>query len=73
MKVDDLIKKIKEYPKGFRFTLPYDKMTEKVRNDAHKVMQIAIDQELIECVSIGAGWDEDGTFNGYQNAIFVRR
>ena len=73
MTIDDLVQRIKGYPKGFRFTIPYNKMTEKTRNDAHKVMKLAVDQGLIESIEIGAGWDDDGTFNGYQNETFVRR
>lgn len=68
----DLLQRIDNYPKGFRFTLQYNKMTNKVRSDAHKLMKMAVEQGLIKSVEIGAGWDEDGTFNGYQNETFMR-
>ena len=73
MTVNDLLDRIRKYPKGFRFTLQYNQMTDKIRKDVYKIMKMAIDQGLVESVEIGAGWDEDGTFNGYQNETFVRR
>ena len=72
MTVADLLAKIESYPKGFEFTLPYNKMTEKVREDTHKIMRLATDKGLVESIAIGAGWDADGTFNGFQNETFKR-
>lgn len=72
MTVADLLAKIKSYPKGFEFTLPYNKMTDKIRKDIHKIMKMATEQGLVKSVKIGAGWDEDGTFNPFQNETFKR-
>ena len=73
MTIQDLLNRIEGYPKGFEFTLPYNKMTEKQQRDIHKLMKIAEKKGLVESISIGAGWDEDGTFNGFQNETFKRR
>lgn len=72
MTVGDLIKRIESYPTGFEFTIPYNRMTEKQNRDMNKILKIAQDKNLIESVSIGAGWDENGTFNAFQNETFRR-
>lgn len=72
MTVQDLIDRIESYPKGFEFTLPYNRMTEKQRQDIFKVMRAATKKGLVKSISIGAGWDEDGSFNGFQNETFRR-
>ena len=72
MTVQDLVNRIESYPKGFEFTLPYNRMTEKQRQDMFKVMRAAEKKELVESISIGAGWDEDGSFNPFQNETFRR-
>ena len=72
MTVADLLARIESYPKGFEFTLSYNQMTEKVRKDTHKIMRLATEKGLVKSISIGAGWDVDGTFNPFQNETFKR-
>lgn len=72
MTVEDLIKRIKSYPTGFEFTIPYNQMTEKQKRDMNKILKIAQDKNLIKSVSIGAGWDKDYSFNCFQNETFRR-
>ena len=72
MTVGDLVKRIESYPTGFEFTIPYNQMTEKQNRDMNKILKIAQDKNLIESVSIGAGWDKDGSFNCFQNETFRR-
>ena len=72
MTVQDLIDRIESYPKGFEFTLPYNKMTEKQKRDMFKIMEIARERGLVKSISIGAGWDEDGNFNPFQNETYRR-
>ena len=35
-------------------------------------MKMAIDKKLVKSVSIGAGWNDDGNFDGFQNETFER-
>ena len=72
MTVQDLVDRIESYPKGFEFTLPYNQMTEKQQRDIYKIMKIATDKGYVKSVSIGDGWDKDGSFNCYQNETFRR-
>lgn len=72
MTVEDCIQKITRYKKGFQFMLPYNQMDERTRIAAYKVTRIAEERGLIKSVFIGAGWNEDGSFNGFQNETFVR-
>ena len=50
---ENLIKKIKNYPKGFKFTLPYYKMTQGQKNAMDIITNDSIKEKLIESVSIG--------------------
>ncbi len=72
MTMEDLLKRIESYPKGFEFTLPYNKMTKAVRNTAYELTKKATDLGLIESISTGAGWNDDGTFDGFQCETFRR-
>lgn len=72
MTVNDLIQRIENYPVGFEFTIPYNQMTEKQNRDINKILRIAQDKNLIKSISIGAGWDKDGSFNCFQNETFRR-
>lgn len=72
MTFNDLLKRIENYPIGFQFTLPYNQMTEKQRRDTYKLMETAQKKGLVKSISIGAGWDLDGSFNPFQNETFER-
>lgn len=72
MTVETLINRIKKYPKGFRFTLPYHEMTDSVRESAYKITNIAKNMGLIKSVSIGAGWNKDGEFDTFMSETFER-
>ena len=50
---ENLIKKIKNYPKGFKFTLPYYKMTQGQKNAMDIIANDSIKEKLIKSVSIG--------------------
>ena len=69
---DALLERVKKYPKGFQFSFPYGEMPEKVRQNATRFAQTAINKGLIKSVSIGAGWNSDGSFDGFQKEIFER-
>lgn len=47
------MKKIKSYPKGFKFTIPYNRMTTGQANAMRIVMRDAVNMGLIESVAIG--------------------
>ena len=70
--VQDLIKRVESYPKGFRFTFPYYEMENEVRENAIKFARLIIDKGLVKSVSIGAGWNLDGKFDGFQTETFER-
>lgn len=50
---ENSIKKIRNYPKGFKFTLPYYKMTQGQKNAMDIITNDSIKEKLIESVSIG--------------------
>lgn len=50
---ENSIKKIKNYHKGFKFTLPYYKMTQGQKNAMNIITNDSIEEKLIESVSIG--------------------
>ena len=70
---EDCIRKIESYKKGFTFTIHYNRMDEKTHKAMAKVMDIAEKRGLVEGIEIGAGWDDDGSFNCFQNVTYVRR
>ncbi len=72
MTYNDLLKRIEKYPTGFQFTLPYNEMTEKQKRACFSLMKMAIDKKLVKSVSVGAGWNDDGNFDGFQNETFKR-
>ena len=49
---ENSIKKIKNYDKGFKFTLPYYKMTQEQKNAMDIITNDSINEKLIESVSI---------------------
>ena len=49
----ELVEKIKGYSKGFRFTIPYYKMTTGQKHAIHVVTNDCIKEKIIESVSIG--------------------
>ena len=52
--VNKCIKKIKNYPKGFEFTINYSQIpTTEKENGMHFVLDKACKMGLIECVAIG--------------------
>lgn len=50
---ENLIKKIKNYPKGFKFTLPYYKMTQGQKNAMDIITNDSIKEKIIDSVSCG--------------------
>lgn len=49
---ENSIKKIRNYPKGFKFTLPYYKMTQGQKNAMDIITNDCIKEKIIESVSI---------------------
>ncbi len=49
----EMIEKIKGYSKGFKFNIPYYKMTTRQKNAMHIVTNDCIKEKIIESVSIG--------------------
>lgn len=49
----ELVHKIKCYKKGFKFTIPYYKMTKPQINAMNIVTQYCVESEIIESVEIG--------------------
>ncbi len=72
MTVANLVKQIERYPIGIEFTIQYNQMSKEQQKEIKEVLKIAQLNNLIESISIGAGWDEDGTFNSFQNETFRR-
>ena len=50
---ENSIKKIRNYPKGFKFTLPYYKMTQGQKNGIGIIANDCIKEKIIESVSFG--------------------
>lgn len=53
--------RIRNYPKGFEFTLPYWKMTKQIRNAIDIITRDAEKEHLIESISIGISLDLEET------------
>lgn len=49
----DAVEKIKSYPKRFKFTLPYYKMTKGQKNAMHIITDDCIKKKIIDSVSFG--------------------
>lgn len=49
----DIFKKIKNYHEGFKFTLPYYKMTQGQKNAINIITSDCIKERIIDSVSIG--------------------
>lgn len=72
MTLNDLLKRIENYPKGFQFTLPYNEMTEKQKDNCRILINMAKKKKIIKSISVGAGWNNDGSFDCFQNETFER-
>ena len=53
----DMMNKIKGYSKGFTFTIPFYKMTQRQKNGMNIVLKNARKEGLIESLSIGLSID----------------
>lgn len=53
----DLVEKIKGYSKGFKFTLPYYKMTQGQKNAIHIIINDCIKERIIDSIAIGLQLD----------------
>lgn len=49
----EMIEKINGYSKGFKFTIPYGKMTTGQKNAMHIVTNDCVKEKIIESISIG--------------------
>lgn len=53
----ELVEKIKGYSKGFKFTLPYYKMTQGQKNAIDIITSDCVKEKIIDSVSIGLQLD----------------
>jgi len=57
----DAVEKIKGYSKGFKFTLPYYKMTQGQKNAMNIVTRDCMSDKIIESISLGLDLNGDIT------------
>ena len=56
--IEKCVDKIRNYPKGFEFTLYYNRMSMGQYNAMQIITKKAIDEGLIECKSIGLSFED---------------
>lgn len=62
----EMMDKIRSYSKGFEFTIPFYKMTSEQKNAMNVVLRNAVEEGLIESISIGLSLEGNITEEKYK-------